>query len=331
MQRAKALACTLAKDNKPTCSGQVFVGIFFDGTGNNRDKDYVEPPPEKRKHSNIVRLFHTHRDEPIKGFLRYYIPGVGTSFPEIGDSGTGWSGTAGSAAAWKGENRIVWGLFQLLNAPHRFVHNNALLIQPDEAKTVVGNTRQQHQPRCDAPGHSQHLAGQAESGAGWKEATGRTDQPLGVRLLARRSAGAYLRQLAVRGVPAGRRRLDAGGYSASSPVSRAVRYGGLGRPGQPLRHWRARRPPELGGQHTGDSPGRRALRPFCRRARGPRLFPRSIRYASNRPTPATRTKSCTPARIRMSAAATRPAPSAFPRRKIPSWRPFPATICTVRP
>jgi len=146
MQRAKALACTLPKDNKPTCSGQVFVGIFFDGTGNNRDRDYVELPPEKRKHSNIVRLFHSYRDKWNQGYLRYYIPGVGTPFPEIGDSGTGWSSTAGSAAAWKGENRIVWGLFQLLNAPHRFVHNNALLIQPDEAKTVVGNTASSTNP-----------------------------------------------------------------------------------------------------------------------------------------------------------------------------------------
>ena len=100
MQRAKALACTLPKDNKPTCSGQVFVGIFFDGTGNNRDRDYVELPPEKGKHSNIVRLFHSYRDKWNQGYLRYYIPGVGTPFPEIGDSGTGWSSTAGSAAAW---------------------------------------------------------------------------------------------------------------------------------------------------------------------------------------------------------------------------------------
>ena len=141
MQRAKALACTLPKDKKPTCSGQVFVGIFFDGTGNNRDKDYIEPPVEKRKHSNIVRLFHTF---PLAinrpGHYGIYIPGVGTSFSEIGDHGTGWSGTAGSAAAWKGEDRIVWGLIQLLNAPHQFVHNDALLIQPDRAKTIVGNT-----------------------------------------------------------------------------------------------------------------------------------------------------------------------------------------------
>ena len=45
---AKALACTLPKNNKATYSGQVFVGIFFDGTGNNRENDHLKPP-EKLK------------------------------------------------------------------------------------------------------------------------------------------------------------------------------------------------------------------------------------------------------------------------------------------
>ena len=140
MQRAKALACTLPQDNKPTCSGQLFVGIFFDGTGNNRNDDYIKPPPEKRKHSNIVRLFHTFplfKNKP--GHYGIYIPGVGTPFPEIGDGGAGWSGTAGSVGAWMGEDRIVWALLQLLNAPHRYVTNDALLTQPDETKSIVCN------------------------------------------------------------------------------------------------------------------------------------------------------------------------------------------------
>lgn len=141
MQRAKAIACTLPKDNKPTCSGQIFVGLFFDGTGNNRDKDYVKLPLEERKHSNIVRLFHVFPEPEIKsGHYPIYIPGVGTPFPKIGDSGKSWSATAGSAAAWKGEDRIVWGLIQLLNAPHRFVHNDAQLIPPGNDKLIVGNT-----------------------------------------------------------------------------------------------------------------------------------------------------------------------------------------------
>ena len=139
MQRMKALSCTLPKDNRPTCSGQVHVGIFFDGTGNNMREDFQLPPPEKRKHSNIVRLFHTHRDEPKNGYLRYYIPGVGTPFPEIGDNNKYLGGfNRGSIGAEKGEDRLIWAFTRLLNAPHRFVFG-VDLIPNDLAKTIVGN------------------------------------------------------------------------------------------------------------------------------------------------------------------------------------------------
>jgi hypothetical protein len=139
LQRAKAMACTLPTEKLPKCSGQVFVGLFFDGTGNNRETDFIKSPKPERKHSNIVRLFHTF-PEPEKrpGHYRIYVPGVGTPFPEIGDRGMGWSATAGAAAAWRSEDRIVWGLFQLINAPHQYA-TNAPLIQPDQLKTIVGN------------------------------------------------------------------------------------------------------------------------------------------------------------------------------------------------
>ena len=57
--RQKALQCALPKDNAPSCSGQVFVGIFFDGTGNNLHYDYDVLAPEKRKHSNVVKIFYS--------------------------------------------------------------------------------------------------------------------------------------------------------------------------------------------------------------------------------------------------------------------------------
>ena len=57
--RQKALQCALPKDNAPSCSGQVFVGIFFDGTGNNLHYDYEVPPAENRKHSNLVTIFYS--------------------------------------------------------------------------------------------------------------------------------------------------------------------------------------------------------------------------------------------------------------------------------
>jgi len=152
MQRLNALRCTFPKDNRPTCSSQLFVGIFFDGTDNNRQRDYLECPVEKRRHSNIVRLFHTYRDEYENGYFRIYIPGVGTKFPEIGDSGKSWDSMAGSAAAWKGEDRIIWALLQVLNAPHRFACRNAYLIPNDQAKAIVDNTAS-----SATPGAMRHL------------------------------------------------------------------------------------------------------------------------------------------------------------------------------
>lgn len=136
MQRAKALACRLPKDNKPSCSGQVFVGIFFDGTGNNLDDDYKDRLVEQRKHSNIVRLFHTFRSDPLKGYLSVYVPGVGTRFSKIGDENRYLFANRGAAAGEKGGHRIIWGLLQLLNAPHQYVSNLALLITDAKARTI---------------------------------------------------------------------------------------------------------------------------------------------------------------------------------------------------
>ena len=139
LQRLKALACTQPAGGKPRCSGQVHVGLFFDGTGNNKQLDYDSLPPEARKHSNVVKLYLAHRDSPLDGYFAHYIPGVGTPFPEIGDTNRpdgGWPG--GSAFAEKGEHRIVWGLVQLLNSVNYFVYR-APLIQPGQDKTIVNN------------------------------------------------------------------------------------------------------------------------------------------------------------------------------------------------
>lgn len=145
MQRMKALACTLPKDNRPSCSGQVFVGIFFDGTGNNMHLDYEVPPPEKRKQSNVVKLFQTFPDRPQNGYLPYYIPGVGTPFPEIGDPGKGVWQTAGMATAWMGADRLIWAFTRLINAPHEFVFK-APLISDSLAKTISNTVAKTGEP-----------------------------------------------------------------------------------------------------------------------------------------------------------------------------------------
>ena len=91
VQRDKAVCAANPVSSKPSCTGVIFVGMFFDGTGNNEDADYKEPPrpPREQKHSNVVRLYHAFPGQDksgyrsgTTGYYRYYIPGVGTPFEE---------------------------------------------------------------------------------------------------------------------------------------------------------------------------------------------------------------------------------------------------------
>lgn len=86
------------------CQQQLAISFFFDGTGNNR---YVDAP--KRKTSNVARLYNAHIHQIPLGIIPVYIPGVGTSFPEVGDEG----GTLGDAFALGGGKRIEYALAQL--------------------------------------------------------------------------------------------------------------------------------------------------------------------------------------------------------------------------
>ena len=139
LERMDAQAC-LIPDKLPTqCESQMFVGVFFDGTGNNMKLDFEDPPPEKRKHTNVVKLYQAYPHQPQKGNLSIYLPGVGTPFPEIGDTNhpDTTSPNLGSIGGEKGEHRILWALLQLLNAPHQYLRGeHTLLIPDDQAKTI---------------------------------------------------------------------------------------------------------------------------------------------------------------------------------------------------
>lgn len=85
-QKANALAAQM-KDQPPTASCQqcLWISVFFDGTGNNMKSDV--PTFE---HSNVARMFRAMRlDSDVTGIYSRYIPGIGTLFPEKGDSGKG--------------------------------------------------------------------------------------------------------------------------------------------------------------------------------------------------------------------------------------------------
>jgi len=131
LQRAQALACVSGKDSSK-CQGQIHVVLFFDGTGNNINQDYFEVKPERQKPSNIARMFLAARDKPDNGYFAFYMPGVGTPFPEIGDKG----GVLGGAAGAGGEARILWALTRLVNAPYRYV-TKGVLIDDGLAKSIT--------------------------------------------------------------------------------------------------------------------------------------------------------------------------------------------------
>ena len=111
------------------CCKTLHISLFFDGTGNNLNNDFYLSNP---KHpTNIARLFRAtigsgyaggignsdalfDSNEAVSGqYFKYYIPGVGTPFPEINDLDyTGW----GLATAAMGEERINWGLLRIIDA-----------------------------------------------------------------------------------------------------------------------------------------------------------------------------------------------------------------------
>lgn len=90
-----------------SCVKEINVAVFFDGTNNNMKRDKPD-----QGHSNIVSLYEAHKDDKTEHF-RYYIPGVGTPFPEIGEFG---EDPQGKAFAAGGEARIHWAMLQVYNA-----------------------------------------------------------------------------------------------------------------------------------------------------------------------------------------------------------------------
>ncbi|QBC42927.1 T6SS phospholipase effector Tle1-like catalytic domain-containing protein [Iodobacter fluviatilis] len=118
-----------------TCEEDIFLGFFFDGTNNNKYRDTPE-----YCHSNVARLYEAYpgkgtvsqlaltsgaakADEPyLKGpgtdpylYRKTYIPGVGTPFKKLGDSGEDRDKTGGLAAAMHAEVRMCWALLQVTN------------------------------------------------------------------------------------------------------------------------------------------------------------------------------------------------------------------------
>ena len=165
-----------ASINRPAChecAQDIYIGFFFDGTNNNKFRDTA-----KFAHSNIARLYEAFigtpaaQQQPVlapsvaggkkaerasfpdrelkpKGFpeqdfqyyRKIYISGVGTPFPEIGDSGSGIDKKAGLACAFLGEARLCWAMQQVCNQVHAAITNKPLRESlPFEAGAGWGQT-----------------------------------------------------------------------------------------------------------------------------------------------------------------------------------------------
>lgn len=85
------------------CHQTLWFSFFFDGTGNNMDAD-----EGTMKHSNVAKLYRVHvKDSVEKGIYRFYVPGVGTYFQEVGDEG---GSALGLGAGKHGDERLEWAL-----------------------------------------------------------------------------------------------------------------------------------------------------------------------------------------------------------------------------
>lgn len=131
-----ALCVAAGRRVMPPCCKTLHISLCFDGTGNNLNNDlYLSTP---RHPTNIARMFRAsigdghaggtaHSGSKARGltdaagtgngqYFKYYMPGVGTPFAEVGDLDYG---TPGLAFASYGEERINWGLMMIIDALRR--------------------------------------------------------------------------------------------------------------------------------------------------------------------------------------------------------------------
>lgn len=72
--RARAKTKGTSTPACPTCHVTLWISLFFDGTGNHRDKDFP------RNHSNVAALFDAHISDPDQGIVALYYEGLGRAF-----------------------------------------------------------------------------------------------------------------------------------------------------------------------------------------------------------------------------------------------------------
>ena len=74
VQRARGATYKTTSPACPVCHIPMWISLFFDGTGNHKDKDFPT------KHSNVAALLHAHVNEPDQGIIPLYYEGLGRKF-----------------------------------------------------------------------------------------------------------------------------------------------------------------------------------------------------------------------------------------------------------
>src|ERR1700738_1662839 len=122
-------------DAKMSCQQTLNITLFFDGTNNNDDEKNPWRDSITQTHTNVARLYNAALDKPPQGIFSFYIPGVGTPFPQIGESTYS---TEGKAFAKGFDERCVWGYTRVLNAVYNATasDNTQILIRDNEAQKL---------------------------------------------------------------------------------------------------------------------------------------------------------------------------------------------------
>jgi hypothetical protein len=115
------------------CEFDLQIGLFFDGTNNNRERD-----KKALSHSNIARLAMAYPEVPSDGRYRTYVPGAGTIFPEIGELE---ESSFGSGFAVGCEGRVLYGLLEVINCLYRRVNNDQRYFSKEQLKALCRSGR----------------------------------------------------------------------------------------------------------------------------------------------------------------------------------------------
>jgi uncharacterized protein (DUF2235 family) len=152
-----------------TCEKDIFIGVFFDGTNNNKYRD-----TPSFSHSNVARLYEVYPGTPagqttpkflprinpdgskterpvfpdkafkpssvppedMPYYRKVYVPGLGTPMPDGNDTGTGIQKTGGLAMALLGQVRLDWAMLQLINQVHAAVFKQELAASVNVASLL---------------------------------------------------------------------------------------------------------------------------------------------------------------------------------------------------